>query len=311
MDLDNDRGVSELGEFLRSRRARVTPDQVGLVSYGARRVPGLRREELAMLAGVSATYYTRLEQGQSTNASESVLDAVANALNLEEDERIHLHDLAKPTPPRQRRPRRPESARPGLRRLLDAMGEVPAVIVGRGTEVLAWNPLAHALLAGHCDYRAPERAATRPNLTRMLFLDPHTRELHSRWDEETSRAVASLRLVAGRYKDDLALAELVGQLSMNSSRFATLWSKHPVHNCVSGTKYLHHPQVGELELGFEVMAVPDRPGQRLITYTAAPGTASASALALLRTIAYDSSASVLGPTPGAGIQDRQFSNEPH
>ncbi len=265
----------------------MTPDELGLVSYGARRVPGLRREELALLAGVSATYYTRLEQGQSTNASASVLDAVATVLNLDEDERAHLHDLAKPAPSRPRRPRRPESARPGLRRLVAAMDGVPAVVVGRSTDVLAWNRVGHALLASHCDYRAPEASAMRPNLTRMLFLDPHTRELHSRWEFETSRAVASLRLVAARYKDDPALTELIGELSINSSRFASLWSRHPVHNCVTGSKAFRHPQVGELELGFEVMAVPDDAGQRLITYTAEPETPSSAALELLAGLAHD------------------------
>ncbi|HYH35257.1 MAG TPA: hypothetical protein VD814_08930 [Nocardioides sp.] len=137
---------------------------------------------------------------------------------------------------------------------------------------------------------APDAASSRPDLTRMLFLDPHTRELHSRWDEETSRAVASLRLVAGRHKDDADLAELIGELSINSARFATLWSRHPVHNCVSGTKHFHHPQVGDLELGFEVMAVPDEPGHRLITYTAEPGTASATALVLLAGLACETAA---------------------
>ena len=298
MDRDHDRTPSELGTFLRSRRARLTPEQVGLAAYGARRVPGLCREELAMLAGVSATYYTRLEQGHSTNASASVLDAVATALQLADAERAHLHDLARPTAPRRRLPSRPDSARPGLRRLVDAMQEVPAVLVGRCTEVLAWNRLGHALLAGHCDFRAPERPDGRPNLTSMLFLDPHSRELHARWQDETSRAVASLRLVAGRHREDAGLAQLIGELSIKSPRFATLWSKHPVHNCVSGTKHFLHPEVGALELDFEVMEVPDRPGQRLVAYTAAPGTPSAASLSLLRGVADESDR---GRDRGAGV----------
>jgi transcriptional regulator with XRE-family HTH domain len=270
-----------LGDFLRSRRARLSPEAAGVVSYGARRVPGLRREELAQLAGISATYYTRLEQGQSTNASEAVIDAIARALGLDDDERTHLHDLTKPVRSRRRRPARPDAARAGTVRLIDAMADVPAVVMGRRTEVLAWNRLGHALLAGHYDITAPSRPADRPNLTRMLFLDEHTRELYARWDEEAARAVASLRLVAGRYRDDRALAELVGELTVKSDAFAALWCKHPVHNCRSGRKRFHHPEVGDLELEFEILHLPDDTGHRVLTYTAIPGTPSDAALRLL------------------------------
>lgn len=273
--------VGDLGEFLRSRRGRITPEDVGIISFGARRVPGLRREELAQLAGVSPTYYTRLEQGQSTNASESVIDAIAQALKLDEDERAHLHDLARPAPAKRRRARRPETVPSGAAQLINAMAEVPAVVMGPRSDVLAWNRLAHALLAGHYDFEAPSRPAERPNLTKMLFLDPHTRELYSRWDEEAARAVASLRLLAGRYSDDPELARLIGELALNSNEFALLWSKHPVGNCVSGTKHLHHPVVGDLELEFQMLELPDRSGQRVLTYTATPRSASAAALALL------------------------------
>lgn len=271
----------ELGEFLRSRRSRLTPAEAGITSFGARRVPGLRREELAQLAGVSPTYYTRLEQGQSTHASESVIDAIARALGLDHDERVHLHDLARPAPAKRRRPARSDAARAGTVRLIEAMGDVPAVVLGRRTEVLAWNRAAHALLAGHVALDAPQRAAERPNLTRMLFLDPHTRDLYSRWDEEAARAVASLRLVAGRHRDDRALSDLVGELAVNSDAFATLWSAHPVQNCMSGTKHFRHPQVGELDLEFEALHLPDDSGHRILTYTAVPGAASEAALRLL------------------------------
>jgi transcriptional regulator with XRE-family HTH domain len=274
--------VGELGDFLRSRRARVTPEDVGVISYGPRRVPGLRREELAQLAGVSATYYTRLEQGQSTNASASVIDAIARALNLTEDERAHLHDLARPRRARRVRPAKPDMARRGTRQLVNAMTDVPAVVLGRRSEVLAWNSLGHVLLAGHCDFDAPDRPADRPNLTRMLFLDPHTRDLYPRWPEEAARAVASLRLVAGRYPDDPELASLIGELSMKSPEFAALWSKHPVQNCMSGAKYLHHPEVGGFEVEFEALHLPDDTGHRIITYTAAPGTPAEAALHLLK-----------------------------
>jgi len=278
---ETDASAGGLSEFLRSRRARLSPEDAGIVSYGARRVPGLRREELAQLAGISATYYTRLEQGQSTHASEAVIDAIARALSLGDDERTHLHDLAKPARNKRRRPARPDAARPSTVRLINAMADVPAVIMGRRTEVLAWNRLGHALLAGHYDFTAPSRPADRPNLTRMLFLDPHTRELYSRWDEEASRAVASLRLVAGRYREDRALAGLVGELTLKSDAFAALWSEHPVHNCLSGSKRFQHPEIGDFELEFEILHLPDDTGHRILTYTAIPGTPSELTLRLL------------------------------
>ena len=272
----------ELGDFLRTRRARLTPDDVGLTSYGGRRVPGLRREELAMLAGVSVTYYTRLEQGQSVNASASVVDAIGRALALDEDERAHLHDLAKPAGRKERRVRRQVRLRPGIRALIDAMGDIPALALGPATDVLAWNRLGHALVAGHVAFDAPELAATRPNLTSMLFLDPHVRELYVDWEGEARRAVASLRLVAGRLREDRALAELVGELAIASPAFAGLWAKHPVHNCTSGTKQLDHPEVGRFELGFEVLHLPDDPGVRLLTYSAPAGSPARDCLELLK-----------------------------
>ena len=277
-----------LGEFLRSRRSRLSPQDAGIVSYGARRVPGLRREELAQLAGVSATYYTRLEQGQSANASDAVIEAIARALHLDDDERTHLHDLARPVRTRRRRSSRPDSARASTVRLIDAMVDVPAVVMGRRSEVLAWNHLGHALLAGHVDFDAPSRPADRPNLTRMLFLDPHTQELYARWDTEAARAVASLRLVAGRHRDDRELADLVGELTVKSDDFAALWSQHPVHNCQSGVKRFQHPEVGAFEVEFEVLHLPDDTGHRILTYTAIPGTSSDAALRLLGTVRRES-----------------------
>jgi transcriptional regulator with XRE-family HTH domain len=270
-----------LGDFLKSRRARLSPDAVGIASFGARRVPGLRREELAQLAGVSTTYYTRLEQGHSVNASASVIEALARALRLSDDERAHLDDLARPASGARPARARPDAAPPSTVRLIDAIVDVPAVALGRRTEVLAWNRLAHRLLAGHYAADSVERPSDRPNLTRLLFLDPHTRELYVDWPREAARAVASLRLVAGRHPDDRALEELVGELSVKSLEFARLWAKRPVENCVSGTKRFRHPEVGELELEFQALALPDDSGQRILTYTAAPGSAAASALGLL------------------------------
>lgn len=272
---------TELGEFLRSRRAALTPADAGITSYGARRVPGLRREELAQLAGVSPTYYTRLEQGVSSNASEAVIDSIARALGLTEDERAHLHLLARPVPRRPRRPARRDKARPGIVRLLDAMTDVPAVAVGRRHEVLAWNRLGHLLLAGHLDADAPRRPADRPNLLRMLFLDPHTRDLYADWKREAVLAVASTRYIAGQYRDDRELTELIGELTMNSPEFAALWAKHPVELCTNGVKRFRHPEIGDVELAFEVLHLPGAGGQRIMTYTAEPGSPALDLLTIL------------------------------
>ena len=271
-----------LGDFLRSRRAALQPEDVGLSSYGGRRrVPGLRREELAMLAGVSITYYTRLEQGQSLNASDSVLDALARALRLNADEHAHLRDLARPARTRRRPAERPEQVRPGTRRLVETMGTVPAVVLDRRADVLAWNPLGHALLAGHLPLDGPGRPAERPNLLRLLFLDPHTRELYPHWADEARTALASLRLVAGRHPDDRPLAELIGQLSMQSSEFTDLWARHPVRACISGVKRFHHPSVGPMELAFENLQFGDDSGHRMLLYSAEAGSPSEAALGLL------------------------------
>jgi transcriptional regulator with XRE-family HTH domain len=271
----------ELGEFLRARRAQLTPEGAGITSYGARRVPGLRREELAQLAGVSATYYTRLEQGQSTNASESVIDSIGRALNLNDDEKVHLHDLARPAKAKRRAPGKPDQARPGTIRLLNAMTSVPTVIMGRRNEVLAWNPLGHLLVAGHTDFDAPTRPSDRPNLTRMLFLDPHTRDLYRSWRDEASLAVASLRFIAAQHQDDAELTRLIGELTLKSVDFAAMWARHPVQQCVSGVKRFRHPEVGDLDLSFEVLHLPGASGQRMMTHSAELGSTDAAALELL------------------------------
>jgi len=278
---DADRPVTELGEFLRSRRDRLTPDEAGVSSHGRRRVPGLRREELAQLAGVSMTYLTRLEQGQSQNASDSVIDALARALQLDADERSHLFALAHPAPPRRPRASKPETAKPSAEQLLHSMGEVPAVLLGRFNDILAWNRAGHLLLARHLDREAPSGIEDRPNQLRMLFLDPHTRDLYIDWDEEAALAVASLRYVAAQFTDDRRLAELVGDLSMNSPDFARLWAGHDVRLCTSGAKRFHHPDVGELTLDYEVLHLPEGNGQRILTHTAQPGSTSSAALRLL------------------------------
>ncbi|MFB9314671.1 helix-turn-helix transcriptional regulator [Nocardioides plantarum] len=271
---------TELGEFLRSRRALLDPVELGVASYGRRRVPGLRREELAQLAGVSATYYTRLEQGSGSGASDGVLDALARALRLSDDERSHLHRIARPARERGTQ----ESVAPlgrATAQVVASVHEVPVLALDRRNDVLAWNPLAHALLAGHLPYAAPDRPTSRPNTTRMLFLDAHTRELHEDWGSETLRAVAALRIVAGNHPGDPHLGSLVGELSMASERFAELWATHAVASCTEGAKRYRHPTVGLLELDFSVTTVADGTDHRLMILTARPGTPSEHALVLL------------------------------
>ncbi|WP_306370217.1 helix-turn-helix transcriptional regulator [Nocardiopsis sp. CC223A] len=270
--------ASELGDFLRTRRGALRPEDVGLTPYGERRrVPGLRREELCLLAGVSVTHYTRLEQGRGTRVSREVLTAIARALRLDDDETAHLMDLAapagRPAPPR------PEHAGGSARQLITAMAQVPALILDRRNDVLAWNERGHALLGRHLDFGDTDLPAHRPNLTRMLFLEEHMRDLYGeRWPEEATLAVASLRLAAGRHPDDRRLAELVGQLAVQSEEFAERWARHPVRTCTSGTKRMDHPVVGRMELAFETLQIPGGPGQRLIAYSAAPGSPSERAL---------------------------------
>ncbi|MEV6803592.1 helix-turn-helix transcriptional regulator [Streptomyces sp. NPDC051132] len=275
-------GSTELGDFLKSRRAAVRPEDVGISAEPSRRrVTGLRREELALLAGVSITHYTRLEQGRAAGVSDSVLDAVARTLRLTEDETVHLKDLARSTARRRPAVSRAEQATPAARQLLAAMTDVPALLLDRRSDVLAWNRLGHALLAAHLPWDGPDTPAARPNLIRMLFLDERYRSWYTDWKEEAHLAVASLRLVAGRHPDDRALAELIGRLSIQSDEFAALWARHPVRTCTSGTKSLRHPAVGTLELSFENLCLPRTADHRLITYTAEPGTPSDAALRLL------------------------------
>ncbi|WP_433716270.1 helix-turn-helix transcriptional regulator [Nocardia sp. CA-084685] len=273
---------TELGEFLRSRRARLQPDDAGLPTYGGRRrVPGLRREELAQLAGVSAGYYTRLEQGQSPNASDAVLDAVARVLGLDEAERAHLYSLARPKPKTRRRTLEPEQVRPGVRLMIESFGDVPALVMGRFVDVLAWNPMAHALLAGHLDFDAPNRPGDRPNIARMVFLDPHTRELYDDWPRKTRSTVADLRLIAGQHPDAPALSNLIGELSLGSPEFAKLWAAHTVGDCGGPTRTYHHPTVGTIALMTEFMTLPNDKGQRVAVFNAEPDSPSEAALRIL------------------------------
>lgn len=268
-----------LGEFLRSRRAQLTPEAAGVPTYGLRRVEGLRREELAELAGVSLTYYTRLEQGHATNASDAVLDALARVLRLDEVERAHLFALARgrSTGPQADEP---YPTRPSTLTLLDAMADVPALLLARNQDVLAWNRLGHALFAVHLPPAAPS-SRRPPNLTRMLFLDSHGRSLYRDWAQEARLAVASLRYVSGQFPEDGRLHRLVDGLRADSDEFDALWRAQPVDLCSSGSKRLCHPRVGDLTVSYEVLHLAQPTGQRLVTYTAPPGSPDADALQVL------------------------------
>jgi transcriptional regulator with XRE-family HTH domain len=277
----------ELREFLRSRRARVRPDEVGLpVGAGPRRVPGLRREELALLAGVSVDYYTRLEQGRDVNVSGEVLDAVASALRLDEVERAHLRQLAQPARERRRRTAPPpQRVRAGVRQLLDGMS-TPAFVIGRRSDILATNRLARALLTDF-DALPPEER----NHARWVLLDPEARERYADWERVARDGVAALRVQAARHPEDPQLAALVGELTMRSPEFATWWAEHDVRVLSHGTKRYRHPVVGELTLSYEALPLIDDPDQVLYLYSVEPASPSAEALALLASWTMDSAAS--------------------
>ncbi|MFI1916779.1 helix-turn-helix domain-containing protein [Nocardia sp. NPDC020380] len=273
----------QLAEFLQVRRAQLRPQDVGLPTYGdRRRVPGLRREELAMLAGVSPSYYIRLEQGQSPNASPEVIDAIARALRLDEAEHDHLRDLAQ-AKRRRGGPRRPPAERitPEMTELLTALGDVPAIVTGRRTDALAWNRMGHALLLGHVDAEAPERPGERPSMARHVFLDPHTRELYVNWPAKARAVVENLRMIAGQHPDDAALAALIGELSMRSPEFAKLWADHRVRPCGTAQYQLRHPIVGTLTVHQQTLNPVHSPGQSMVIVTATGDAASQAALTLL------------------------------
>lgn len=266
---------AQLGEFLMSRRNRLDPDAVDVPTHGRRRVPGLRREEVAQLAGVSVDYYVRLEQGRAAHPSEAVLDAIARALRLDEVESAHLHQLARPAPSPKRQPAR-ERVRPGLQRLLERLDGVPAFVLGRRMDVLAWNRLGASLHADFDGMLPRER-----NMARLLFLDPAAVDHYPEWESVARDTVGILRRLAGRHPDDRALAELIGELSMHSERFRRWWASGVVRAKTHGRKRIRHPIVGELGLQYETLELPDAADQVLVTYTAEAGSASETSLALL------------------------------
>lgn len=270
----------ELREFLRSRRARLQPADVGIEpTPGHRRVPGLRREELARVAGVSPDYYMRLEQGRGANVSETVLEAVARALQLNETERVHLFDLAQPARVRRRAPVSPQQrVRPGVRLLIDAQ-QTPAFVIGRRLDILASNWMARALMA---DFDTPE--PTVRNHARWIFLDPGARELSPDWEAIARDDVAVLRLEAGRFPDDRELSTLVGELSVKSELFRRWWADHDVLRRSHGVKRFRHPLVGDLEITYEALKLPDDPEQTIFIYNVEPGSRSEQAMRLLASL---------------------------
>ncbi|MFF0080791.1 helix-turn-helix transcriptional regulator [Streptomyces canus] len=267
---------AELSEFLRTRRARLKPEDVGLPDFGRhRRVPGLRREELSQLAGVSVAYYTRLEQGNGRNVSAEVLDAIARALRLTDAERAHLTHLAKPKQHKKKTTARTEQVRGSIRQLLDSI-DVPAYVSGRRSDIVAWNRLAAAVFGDWAELPAQDR-----NWARMIFLRPEYQDLFVPWEQKASDVVSYLRMDAGCHPDDPRLSALVGELSVKSEEFRRLWATHDVKEKSFGVKQLRHPLVGDLTLNFESFPLSDGTEQVLITYHAEPGSPSAEALRLL------------------------------
>jgi len=289
---------NEIREFLTSRRAKITPEQAGLQTYGAgsRRVPGLRREEVALLAGVSVDYYTGLERGNAGGVSETVLEALARALQLDEAERAHLFDLARAastTSPTRRRPA-PRRVRPGVQRMLDAMTGAPANVRNGRMDILAANRLGYALYSEM--FAGPRRPV---NSARFAFLDRRATTFFVDWERVADDAVAVLRSEAGRNPYDRDLSDLIGELSTQSEHFRVRWAKHDVRYHETGVKRLHHPVVGDLSLTYETMTLAADSGLTMFAYTAEPGSRSEEALNLLA-----SWTATLHPTELANVTDR-------
>jgi transcriptional regulator with XRE-family HTH domain len=267
MDSDN-----RLGAFLRARRELVHPEEFGMPGGGRRRVSGLRREEVAMLAGMSADYYIRLEQGRDKHPSEQVVDALARVFSLDEAGMAHLRELARPVPRRRRAARRPERVGPSLLRLMRAWPHTPALVLGRYLDVLAANPLATAV--NSC-------SVPGVNQVRMMFLDPEARNIYPDWPTGAAETVGFLRACAGTDLDDPRLTELVGELSLKSDDFRRLWARHDVRGKTNGVKRFRNPLVGELALSYDTFTVNGAPGQLLIVYHPEPGSDSERSIALL------------------------------
>jgi transcriptional regulator with XRE-family HTH domain len=272
---------SEIREFLTSRRARITPEQAGLPAFGRgnRRVKGLRREEVAMLAGVSSDYYIRLERGSLVGASDSVLDAIASALQLDDAEREHLFDLARIDNAASRRKHAPSTRqriKPVIQQVLDAITEAAADVRNERGDIVASNRLGHALYSEiHAETVQP------PNVARFTFLNPKAREFFVDWDKAATDVVAVLRATVGRHPHDKALSDLVGELSTRSDEFRVRWAAHNVRRHTSGSKRMRHPVIGEIELNYQSFELPGEPGLRFSVFTAEPDTPNQEALRFL------------------------------
>ena len=275
--MDNRDAVSA---FLRSRRDKITPEQAGLPAYGQRRVPGLRRGEVAMLAGVSVEYYTRLERGNLRGVSDSVLDALARALRLDDTERMYLYNLARaagPAPEARARQRAVRPAvRPSVARIVEGMPELPAYVMNNRLDALAANLLGRALYSEM--YADPACGA---NVARFAFFSPAARRFYADWERMARFAVGALRIEAGKNPYDRELSNLIGELSTRSDAFRVLWGSHDVHVFRESTKRLNHPLVGNLELDQETLSLPDESGLSVVVYSARPGTAAEDGLKLL------------------------------
>lgn len=272
----------DIRDFLTSRRARLTPQEVGLPDFGGRRrVPGLRREEVALLAGMSVEYYVRFERGNASGISEGIIDGVSRALRLDDTERAHLHDLVRAAndgvrPVRRRAPARPRTIAPSVQQLLDAMTEVPALVQDGRLDVLGTNAMARALFSPM--FADVDRT---PNFARYLFLDPRSASFYLDWEDSADELVALLRIETGRAPFDRELSDLVGELATRSEPFRALWGAHDVREHRTGRKRLRHEIVGPVELEYQALDVAGGPGLQLVAFTAEPGSASATALQLL------------------------------
>lgn len=296
--LDGVDNRAEVREFLTTRRARLTPDQVGLPTFGTRRVPGLRRSEVAAVAGLSVEYYARLERGQIAGASAGVLDALARALQLDETERAHLFDLARaadgiPTSGRSRRRAPSKSAsRPSLNWALEAIKDGVAFVRDPHQNLLATNTLGRAFYSP-----VVGEGGRQPNLARFQFLDPASRDFYPDWDLFAEMCVGVMRAEAGRDPHDRGLQDLIGELSTRNETFRRLWADHNVRTHGTGTKRFNHPIVGELTLAYEELAITAEPGLVLLIYTAEPGSPSAERLRLLASWAASEQAPVATERP--------------
>ena len=272
---------SEVREFLRTRRARITPDQAGIIGGGRRRVPGLRREEVAFLAGVSVDYYARLERGNLSGVSDEVLLAIATVLRLDDAEVSYLHDLARAAQPqpvaRRKKPQRDNTIRPSLQHFLDSITGSAVWIGNERMDFIAGNALGRAVYAPVMD----DPSSRGGNNALFAFLSPAARNFYVDWEKGADDMVASLRLLAGRNPRDKGLSDLIGELITRSDEFARRWSSHNVRFHRSGLKRLRHPLVGDLELSYDAMQLPDSPGWTLFAFTAEPGSASDDRLRLL------------------------------